>query len=198
MTEKVQRKQTRRKLEELNLLDDFLFQEMVMQEDYGERFCRILLKTILGRPIRNVRIVPQKIFAGVDTVKHGIRLDAYVEELPEKSSGEIDAEVLPDIYDIEPNQMYAKEQKLPRRMRYYHGLIDTRLLNSGVDYDRLPNVAIIVILPYDPFDKNRMVYTVKNQCVEDAQVNYEDGALKIFLYTKGTKGCPSQELRDML
>jgi predicted transposase/invertase (TIGR01784 family) len=67
-----------------------------------------------------------------------------------------------------------------------------------MDYSKLRNVVIIVILPYDPFDRNRMVYTVKNHCVEDPSIPYEDGAKKIFLYTKGTEGNPSQELRDML
>jgi len=55
-----------------------------------------------------------------------------------------------------------------------------------------------VILPYDPFGQNRMVYTIKNQCEEDTTIPYEDGARKIFLYTKGTEGNPSQSLRDML
>ena len=43
-----------------------------------------------------------------------------------------------------------------------------------------------------------MLDTVKNQCIEDDTVSYEDGAKKIFLYTKGTQGNPSQELREML
>lgn len=55
-----------------------------------------------------------------------------------------------------------------------------------------------MILPYDPFGKNRMVYTVKNSCVEDSDVAYNDGATKIFLYTKGTEGNPSQALKNML
>lgn len=109
----------------------------------------------------------------------------------------IDAEVVPDIYDVEPNNKYEKES-LPRRMRYYHGLIDTQLLASGIDYNRLQNVIIIIILPYDPFGKNRMVYTIRNQCVEDTTIPYDDGAKKIFLYTKGKEGNPSQELKDML
>ena len=83
-------------------------------------------------------------------------------------------------------------------MRYYHGLIDTQLLASGVDYKRLQNVIIIIILPYDPFGKNRMVYTIRNQCLEDTTIPYDDGAKKIFLYTKGEEGNPSQELKDML
>lgn len=43
-----------------------------------------------------------------------------------------------------------------------------------------------------------MVYTIKNQCIEDNTVSYEDGAAKLFLYTKGTEGKPSQNLIDML
>ena len=189
-----------RPLSELNIIDDFLFQQLLSQEDSGEEFCRILLSTILGRPIRNVRITPQKNILGIDTNRHGIRMDAYIEEIPEETfpnASCIDAEIIPDIYDIEPNNHYEKNT-LPKRMRYYHGLIDTQLLATNVDYEKLPNVVIIVILPYDPFGKNRMVYTIQNQCIEDPTLSYNDGATKIFLYTKGTEGNPSQELQDML
>lgn len=210
----------RRKLEDLNLLDDFLFQEMLAQKETGEPFCRILLSTILGRPIRKVKITPQKNVLGIDTDKHGIRMDAYIEDVSDESipgCAEIDAEIIdagivdtglidtenlpaktpPDIYDIEPNITHEK-RSLPKRMRYYHGLIDTQVLATGINYHKLPKVVIIVILPYDPFDKNRMLYTIKNHCVEDNAVSYDDGATKIFLYTRGTEGNPSQALRDML
>ena len=187
-----------RKLEDLNVIDNFLFQELLSQEGDGEEFARILLKTILNRPIRNVKIILQKNVSGIDVDKHGIRLDAYIEEVVDDLNGEMaDAEIIPNIYDIEPNNTYERKT-LPKRMRYYHGLIDTKLLSAGAGYDKLPNVFIIFILPYDPFDKNRMVYTVRNRCVEDASIPYDDGARKIFLYTKGTEGSPRQELRDML
>ena len=186
---------THRKLEDLNLIDDFLFQEIMSDEEYGEKFCRILLSTILNRPIRHVRITPQKNILGIDTNCHGIRMDAYIEELPETSL--CDAEISSDIYDIEPDNG-SDRHSIPKRMRYYHGMIDTKLLAIGNDYSLLPNVVIILILPYDPFGKNRMIYTVQNTCLEDSSIPYEDGAKKIFLYTKGTEGNPSQALRDML
>ena len=190
-----------RKLEELNLLDNFLFQEMLTDEEIGEEFARILLSTILERPIRKVRIIPQKTISGIDTDRHGIRLDAYIEDVSEEenilTAKAVDAQIASDLYDIEPNIKYEK-QSLPKRMRYYHGLIDTKILSSGVNYDSLRNVVIIMILPYDPFGKKRMLYTIRNQCVEDASVSYDDGATKIFLYTKGTEGSPSQALKDML
>lgn len=62
----------------------------------------------------------------------------------------------------------------------------------------MKNVIIIMILPYDPFDRKRMVYTVQNRCVEDSSVSYDDGLKKIYLYTKGTAGNPGKALRDML
>jgi len=187
-----------RKLEDLNVIDNFLFQELLMQNEDGEKFARILLKTILGKPVRNVKIVPQMNIPGFDVDRHGIQLDAYIEEVVDEQGSEmVDAEIIPNIYDIEPNNTYERKS-LPKRMRYYHGLIDTKLLSAGAGYDKLPNVCIIFILPYDPFDKNRMVYTVQNRCMEDNSIPYDDGARKIFLYTKGTKGNPSQALKDML
>ncbi len=187
-----------RPLQELDLIDNFLFQEMLSQGEDSETFARILLSTILEKPIRRVKITPQKPILGVDTNNHGIRMDAYIEDISDMEHSELsDAELIPDIYDIEPNKIFEQDT-LPKRMRYYHGLIDTKLLSIGSDYDTLPNVVIIFILPYDPFHKNRMIYTVRNHCEEDASIPYDDGARKIFLYTKGTEGNPSQALQDML
>ena len=187
-----------RKLEELNLIDNFLFQEMLSQEDTGEEFARILLSTILEKPIRKVKIIPQKGILGVDTDRHGIRLDAYIEDVSDELNGEMsDAEVVSNIYDMEPNLTYEKES-LPKRTRFYHGMIDTQFLKAGATYDKLPNVIIIMILPYDPFDQKRVVYTIQNHCTEVPGIPYDDGARKIFLYTRGTEGNPSQELKDML
>ncbi|MBQ8597699.1 MAG: Rpn family recombination-promoting nuclease/putative transposase, partial [Lachnospiraceae bacterium] len=204
-TTKTINKRTFRKLEDLNLIDNFLFHQVLTSED-GEEFARILLSTILDKPIRKVKITPQKNISGVDTNKHGICLDVYIEDVsetdltnlsdPEKQNLS-DAEIIPDVYDIEPNNTYEKNT-LPKRTRYYHGLIDTQLLSAGVNYSKLPNMFIIMILPYDPFGKNRMVYTIRNSCIEDTSVPYNDGATKIFLYTKGTEGNPSQALQNML
>ncbi|MBQ8147887.1 MAG: Rpn family recombination-promoting nuclease/putative transposase [Lachnospiraceae bacterium] len=184
---------TRRKLEELNVLDNFLFQQLVSRGEEGEDFCRRILEPILGKKIGRIKIAPQKPLAGFDTDLHGIRLDAYVEA----AEPGVDMELESEIYDIEPNKTVERE-RLPKRTRFYQGLIDARLLDGGWDYRQLKRVVVIMILPYDPFGMNRMVYTVKNQCIEDSNVEYDDGALKIFLNTKGTSGDTSQELQKML
>ena len=84
------------------------------------------------------------------------------------------------------------------RVRFYHGKMIARSLNSGIDYDELKNVVVIMVLPYDPFGLDRMVYTVKAHCMEEPGMEYEDGASTLFLYTKGTKGEPKEALRELL
>lgn len=191
----------RRKLEELNLIDDFLFQELISHGAEGEEFCRIFLSIVLGRRIKKVRVLTQKVILGPDTDRHGVRLDAYIEDISGNDTNNCETsakvDIQPDIYDIEPNKIFEKKS-LPRRTRYYHGLIDSKLLEGGAGYEKLQNVVIIMILPYDPFGADRMVYTVKNQITEDPSIPYEDGMAKIYLYTKGCEGNPSQSLKEML
>lgn len=186
-------KDVKKKLEEMNLLDDFLFGSVVTYPEIGEKFVRSLLKIIFGREFKRLSVTSQKIFYGADSDLHGARLDVYME--PEEG-----AEEQACVYDIEPDQKdkLADRRMLPRRIRFYHGKIAARSLNSGADYDKLKNVMVIMIMPYDPFGLNRMVYTVKNRCVEVPEMAYEDGASTLFLYTKGTEGIPNEPVKQLL
>jgi len=83
-------------------------------------------------------------------------------------------------------------------MRFYHAKIDARSLKSGENYRALKNVIVIMITPYDPFGLNRMVYTIRAKCEEVPDMAYDDGARTLFLYTKGTEGNPSTELKQLL
>ncbi len=187
----------KRKLEELNLLDDFLFGTVMAHPLYGERFARILVRTILNRDIKVLKIVSQQNYYGQDTDRHGARLDVYIEEENGVLQGEVNTS---NIYDIEPDQNSDKaaQDSLPKRVRFYRAAIDSKSLQSGVDYGRLKNVIIIMILSYDPFGRDRMVYTVRNRCVEEPDMKYEDGALNLFLYTRGKSGVITQELKELL
>ena len=87
---------------------------------------------------------------------------------------------------------------LPKRVRYYHAIIDDRSLKSGEEPKNLKNVIVIFICSYDPFGRDRIWYTVQNRCIEEPDVPYDDGAKTIFLYTRGTKGQVSEEVRQFL
>ena len=54
----------RRTLEELNVLDDFLFHVLASDREVGVPFCQILLSTLLQRSIGQIRIVAQHTPAG--------------------------------------------------------------------------------------------------------------------------------------
>ena len=175
-------------LEELNLVDDFLVNSLTSHKIYGEQSARYILECILHRQIGKLTVVPQRFFCGENIETHGIRLDVYLDE----ENGEI--------FDIEADQNDGKEEivSLPRRVRFYHAKIDAGNLTAGDTYGSLRNVIVIFITTYDPFGLNRMVYTIKNCCIEVPELEYEDGAQTIFLYTRGREGNPPEELKQLL
>ena len=70
----------KQKLDELHLIDDFLFFQMMNHPKYGPKFSRLLLRLILGRDVGKLHVIPQKEYYGEDTDLHGARLDVYLEE----------------------------------------------------------------------------------------------------------------------
>ena len=176
-----------KKLEDMNLVDDFLANSLTSHKIYGEKASRFILECILQRRIQHLTIIPQKVWYGEEPESHGVRLDVYLDE----ENGEI--------FDMEPdnNSGAGDVAVLPRRVRFYHAKIDAGNLTAGEDYSTLRNVVVIFITTYDPFGWSRMVYTIKNSCVEEPSLPYEDGAKTIFLYTNGTEGNPPEELRQL-
>ncbi|MDO5405915.1 MAG: hypothetical protein Q4F28_01125 [Eubacteriales bacterium] len=192
----------KKKLEDLNLLDDFLFGSLVSYPGLGVKFIRLLLQIIFGRTFGKLVVHPQKVYYGSDTDKHGTRLDVYLEEEQESDfTAEEDEEPGgATIYDVEPDQNdnEAARTALPKRIRFYHAKIDAQSLKSGETYHALKNVVIIIITPYDPFGIDRMVYTIQNRCREEPDMLYDDGAMTVYLYTKGHRGNPPEELQKLL
>lgn len=188
----------RKKLEELNLLDDFLFNAMMTYPEMGERFTRKILKLLFNKEFRNLKVIAQKSYGGLNTDLRGARLDVYVES---DDSAEIDASEDVSIYDLEPdkNDKAKYIAAFPQRIRFYHAIIDSRSLKSGEDFGKLKRVYVIFICNYDPFSYDRVKYTIRNMCVEEPEMPYDDGAQTTVLYTKGTKDDDiSEELRQFL
>ena len=51
-------------LEEMNVIDDFLFTEIMADEKNGIEVCRMILSCVLKREVRNIQFVPQKAHPG--------------------------------------------------------------------------------------------------------------------------------------
>ena len=187
----------RRKLEELNLLDDFLFHAMLAYPDTGEAFIRKLLETLFDRKFPHLKIRAQESFAGVNTDFRGARLDVYIEE---DGSAQINGDEIPTVYDVEPdhNHKNAEIKAFPKRARFYHAMIDRRSLKAGEHFGKMKKVYVIFICDYDPFGYDRALYTIKNRCLEEPELPYEDDAETWVLYTRGKKGNISESLRQLL
>ena len=187
-TDRTRQELTLRPLTELNLIEDFLTNQMIIHPVVGLEFSKRVLTMILGREIGTLSIAAQKAYPGENTDRHGIRLDVCLDE----QGG--------DIIDLEPDQNSGAEdvRTLPRRVRFYHAKIDAGNLARGMEYSALRNVVVIFITTYDPFGLNRMVYTISNKCEEVPDMPYDDGAKTLFLYTKGTEGNPPEALKQLL
>ena len=185
-----------KKLVEMNLMDDFLFWTLISDTEYGPQFARYLLQVILQRTVGEVKVHAQYSFPGNDTDLHGIRLDAYISEEYTAADGIklIDGE----LFDIEPNQRRGDKTELPFRVRYYHALIDARSLKAGNNYTTLRRTYVIMITDFDPFDRNHVIYTFKNQCLEEPDLPYEDGLYTLFIYTDGEQANLPENLVQLL
>ena len=187
----------RKTLEELNLSDNFLFNAMLTYPDTGEAFIRKLLETLFDRKFPHLKIHPQKTFIGLNTGLRGARLDVYIEE---DGSVQIHDEAIPTVYDVEPdhNKDAAQIKAFPKRARFYHAAIDRVALKSGENFGKLKKVYVIFICDYDPFGCDRVLYTIKNKCLEEPELPYNDDAETWVLYTRGKKGNISKSLRQLL
>lgn len=87
---------------------------------------------------------------------------------------------------------------LPKRSRYYQGLLDSPLLKSGkrTKYKESPSSIIIFITQDDIFGKDIAKYTFTEQCEEIKGLHLEDGTTKIFLNMTSKNG--SKELISLL
>ena len=172
-----------KQLKDLTLLDKFLFDETMDHPEAHEA----LLQIILGREELKLMTPSQteKEFRTMPWLR-SIRVDVYALD----QSG--------TVYDTEMQAEHRTD--LAKRSRYYQGLIDSSLLEPGsVSFNKLNNTYIIMITPYDLFGENKYCYTFVPCCREDKSVELQDGAIRIFLNTKGTNDDEvSQELVDFL
>ena len=180
-------KKTYKPLQELDLIDAFLFGASTEKTQDAEFIAKLIIERATNEKVDQITVVPEKELTGIDIGHHGIRMDLYVEEYEDRR--------LAKVYDIEPNKYNPAE--LPMRSRYSQSLTDVKLLKSGDAYETLPEYISIWILPYDPFGKNRMIYTVKNVVEEFPELLYNDGVKRLFLYVGGELG-GTEKLKDLL
>mgnify|MGYP001028303793 CR=1 FL=1 len=169
-----------KRYEELDFTDDFIFCKILYN---NEPLCKELLEVILGKKIRKIVYHDWQKQIEMTAEGKGVRLDVYLED------GHT-------VYDLE--MQAARKKNLPKRSRYYQGMIDLNLIERGADYEELKESYVIFICTYDLFGKNACVYTFENRCREDNGIVLGDAAVKIFLNAAGRKMDVSRELKAFL
>ena len=169
-----------RTLDELTLMDDYMF-GAVMQDP---ALLKPLIEACLDFPIREIRYIEPQMSVKNGYDFKGVRLDLYVED--ERGA----------VYNVEVQT--TDKRNLPRRMRYYQSVIDIHVLHPGDDYRNLRKSFVIFICNYDPFGRNRYIYTFETVCREVPGLNFGDDAYKIVVNTAGSEGEISEELKEVI
>lgn len=169
-----------KKFEELEIKDDFMFGVIMRKPKY----CKPFLETILGIKISQIEYPKAQETIDLSLDAKSVRLDVYVEDGKGK------------VYNIE--MQTTNNQSIPKRMRYYQGMIDLSILEKGDSYKNLKRSFVIFVCTFDLFGKGRHVYTFENRCIQDLDIALGDDATKIVLNTKGTMNDVSPEMKSLL
>lgn len=178
----IKMKMTETNWESLDISNDFLFGKVMQNPD----LCKELLQRIL--PDLNIERIEypelqKSIKEGAES--RGIKLDVYIKD---------DKNI---VYNIEMQASGSKE--LPKRSRYYQGMVDLQLLEAGdKSYMKLNKTYIIFICTFDLYGKGRHIYTFENICKEDNSLSMGDEATKIFLNSDSDMDDVGKELRAFL
>lgn len=134
--------QKRAVVAQLNLMDDTFFAVVMENNDAAE----YLLSKLLGKEIKIIENKTQYSIRNAEG--HSIVLDALVTDEDGK------------VYNVEIQ--VGDRNNHERRIRYYHAAIDWSFLSKGTDYSKLPDLYMIFISEFDPFNKNKPHYEIKH------------------------------------
>ena len=147
--------------EQLKCSDNFMFAK-VMEDAF---ICKKVLEVLMCIKIGKLSYPePEKTIQTAPDAK-GIRLDVHTSD----GRHEFDVEMQTTLY-----------KKLPKRSRYYQGIMDVDYLLKGHEYSELKENIVIFICLKDPFKKKLPVYTFENVCQENNSLKLQDKVLKMF------------------
>ena len=169
-----------KRFEELEIQDDFMF-GVIMR---NPKYCKPFLETVLNIKIERIEYPKSQEVIDLSADAKSVRLDVYVED----GKG--------TVYNIE--MQTTSNKNIPKRMRYYQGMIDLNILEKGEDYRSLKKSFVIFVCTFDLFGQGRHVYTFENRCVQDLELPLSDDTVKIILNTKGILDDVSIEMKSLL
>ena len=166
--------------EKLQIKDDFMF-SIIMR---NPKFCKPFLELVLGIKISRIEYPKSQETIDISADAKSVRLDIYVED----GKG--------TVYNIE--MQTTGNRNIPKRTRYYQGMIDLNILEKGHNYKDLKRSFIIFVCTFDLFGEGRHIYTFENRCIQNLELGLGDDITKIILNTKGTMDDVTPEMKKLL
>lgn len=160
-----------------NLMDDIFFSVVMEHNDAAE----YLLSKLLDKEIRVIENKTQYSIRNAET--HSIVLDALIQD----DSGRL--------YNVEIQ--VGDQENHERRIRYYHTAIDWSVHKKGKDYSKLPELYMLFISDFDPFEKNKVHYEIAHY-VKDTGLEYDNGIHIHYFNTVVNDGTFLSELLQYL
>ena len=170
----------KKKWEDLKICDDFMFAKVMRNKD----ICKEIIEKVLKIKIDKIEYLEEQKTIDIKYDAKSIRLDVYIKD--EKNT----------VYNVEVQT--TNQYNLAKRSRYYQGLIDLDLIEKGEIYNNLNRSYVIFICTFDPFKRDRHIYTFRNICEEDKELYLEDETTKIFLNSKGTLNDVDKDIKAFL
>ena len=171
-----------KRYEELTFADDYMFCKILQNE---QDLCKELVEIILDRKIGKIVETEKQKSIEITSDGRGVRFDVYLEDDTDS------------MYDIEMQKTDSK--KLPRRSRYYQGMLDLNQMERRAKFSELKKSVIIFICLENPFeDYGLHKYSFYPACREADGLELEDGTSRIFLSAQGDKDDISSELKALL
>ena len=119
---------------ELGFTNDFMFAKVMR----NHRLCKQLLEVILDVSIERIDYLEEQKAIDHSVDARSVRLDVYLED---------DRRT---VYNVE--MQTTNPRNLPKRSRYYQGMIDLNLIQKGVDFNKLNKSYVIFICTEDIFE----------------------------------------------
>lgn len=166
--------------EELTFTDDFCFCKVMQKPE----ICKGVLEIILNKKIKGIVQLESQDTIEITANGKGIRLDVIVED-----ENNI-------IYNIEMQTTFSRD--LPKRSRYYQGMIDLNTLERGDSYDDLKTSYVIFLCRFDPFKRGIVQYTFENVCKEVPDMPLNDETAKVFINPYGDVSKCRPDLKNFL
>ena len=154
-----------KRLEDLTITDDFMFSQVMKDEE----ICKEVVETILGIKVGKIKFLTSQHEIEITPEAKSITLDVYLRD-EEK------------IINVEMQTGHKNE--LAKRCRYYQAAADIDNTQLGDIYSKMKDNYVIFICTFDPFLQGKAFYRFENICMDcNPPLPLRDGTYKLFLNT---------------